>query len=155
MIKIKPKYFESVLCAILVPNTGLFISIIFTILSLIVKQETIVIRAILISYVAWFSLLFINLFITVLVRAKDKNVLVCTEKEIIYLGSSYKISDIVYCKYYSCKWYLLPIAAFPIYKEQLGGLIVFRFSSGEEVRIKIFYKDYLKFKKVIPDIVIK
>ena len=57
MVKIKLKLFESIVGAILLPNIGLFFTTLLLIISLIVKQEPIVYKGILISYIVCLSLM--------------------------------------------------------------------------------------------------
>ena len=51
MVKIKLKLFESIVGALLLPNIGLLFTMLLSIISLIVKQEPIVYKGILISYI--------------------------------------------------------------------------------------------------------
>lgn len=76
MVKIKLKLFESIVCAILLPNIGLFFTTVLFIISLIVKQEPIIYKGILISYIICLSLMFFTLVICFLVNKKvQKNLL--------------------------------------------------------------------------------
>ena len=71
MVKIKLKLFESVVGAILLPNIGLLFTTLLLIISLIVKQEPIVYKGILISYIVCLSLLIFTLVTCFLVNKKS------------------------------------------------------------------------------------
>ena len=153
MVKIKLNLFESIIGAILLPNIGLCITTILLIISLIVKQEPIVYKGILISYIACLSLMVLTITICFFVNKKSTKEFVLINDEIEFLNHRYSINQISFCEYYMCKWYALPIALF--YKQQAAGLITFKFNSGEKIQFKIFYKDYLKLKNKIQSIIVK
>ena len=153
MVKIKLKLFESIVGAIFLSNIVLFCTTLLFILSLIVKQEPIVYKGILISYIVCLSLLIFTLVICFLVNKKSTKEFVLNDNEIEFLNHKYLIDQVSYCEYYVCKWYALPIAI--IYKQQTAGLITFKFNSGEKIQCKIFYKDYLKLKNKFKNIIEK
>ncbi len=153
MVKIKLKLFESVVGAILLPNIGLLFTTLLLIISLIVKQEPIVYKGILISYIVCLSLMIFTLVICFLVNKKSIKEFVLKDSEIEFLNHKYQIDQVSSCEYYICKWYALPIAL--IYKQQAAGLIIFKFNSGEKIQFKIFYKDYLKLKNKFKNIIVK
>ena len=88
-----------------------------------------------------------------LLNRKSKKEFVLYDDRFKFLNREYLISQIISCKYYVCKWYAIPIAF--IYKQQAGGLIDMKLNTGEKVQFKVFYKDYLKLKNNIPNIVEK
>ena len=153
MVKIKLNLFESVVGAILLPNIGLFFTTLLLIISLIVKQEPIIYKGILISYIVCLSLMFITLIICFLVNKKSTKEFIINNNEIKFLNHMYLVDQVNFCEYYACKWYALPIAL--IYKQQTAGLITFKFNSGEKIQFKIFYKDYLKLKNKFKNIIVK
>lgn len=153
MVKIKLKLFESIIGAILLPNIGFSCTTVLLIISLIVKQAPIVYNGILISYIACLSLMIISLIICVLVNKKSTKEFILNNDEIEFLNNKYSINQIISCDYYVCKWYALPIAL--IYKQQAAGLIIFNLSCGKSIQFKLFYKDYLKLKNKIHNIVEK
>lgn len=153
MVKIKLKFFESIVGAILLPNIGLFFTTVLLIISLIVKQEPIIYKGILISYIVCLSLLFITLIICFLVNKKSTKEFIINNNEIKFFNHKYLVDQVYFCEYYACKWYALPIAL--IYKQQAAGLITFKFNSGEKIQFKIFYKDYLKLKNKFKNIIVK
>ena len=142
MVKIKMSLFESIVCAIILPNVGFILTTILLIISLIIKQDLIVYKGIIISYIICF-----------LVNEKSKKEFILCNGEITVFNHTYAITQISSCEYYVCKWYALPIVF--IYKQQVGGLIVFRFNNGKVIQFKILYKDYLKIKNEIHNIVLK
>ena len=152
MVKIKLKLFESIIGAILLPNIGLLFTTLLLIISLIVKQEQIVYKGILISYIVCLSLMIFTLVICFLANKKSIKEFVLKDSEIEFLNHTY-LTDLVSSCYYVCKWYALPIAL--IYKQQAAGLIIFKFNSGEKIQFKIFYKDYLKLKNKFKNIIVK
>lgn len=153
MVKIKLKLFESIVGAILLPNIGLFFTTLLLIISLIVKQEPIVYKEILISYIACISLMGLTITICFLLNQKSTKEFILNNNEIEFLNHRYGIDQISSCEYYVCKWYALPIAL--IYKQQAAGLITFKFNFGEKIQFKIFYKDYLKLKNKFKNIIEK
>lgn len=153
MVKIKLKLFESIVGAILLPNIGFCFTTIFLIISLIVKQDPIIYKGILISYIIFVSLMFITIVICFLVNKKSTKEFILNNNEIEFLNHKYGINQVSSCEYYVCKWYTLPIAI--IYKHQAAGLITFKFNSGEKIQFKIFYKDYLKLKNKFQNIIEK
>ena len=153
MIKIKLNLFESVIGAIFLPNIGLILTTLLLIISLIVKQESIVYKGIVVSYIICIFLMFASLIVCILVSKKSEKEFILNNEEFEFLHSKYSINQIIYCEYYMCKWYALPIAL--IYKQQAAGLITFKLISGEKIQFKIFYRDYLKLKNKIQNIVVK
>ena len=153
MVKIKLKLFESIVGAILLPNIGIFFTTVLLILSLIVKQEPIIYKGILISYTICFSLMLFTLAICLLANTKSTKEFVLNNKEIIFLDKKYEANQVCSCEYYVCKWYALPVAL--IYKQQAAGLITLKFNSDEKIQFKILYKDYLKLKNKIQNIILK
>ena len=67
MVKIKLNFFESVVGAILWPNIGYAFATAFLIISLIVNQEPIVYKMIVLAYIASTLLMVISLLICILV----------------------------------------------------------------------------------------
>ena len=153
MVKIKLKLFESIVGAVLLPNIGLFFTTLLLIISLIVRQELIVYKGILISYIVCLSLMIFTVVICFLVNKKSTKEFILKDNEIEFLNHTYLIDQVSSCEYYECKWYALPIAL--IYKQQVEGLIIFKFNSGEKIQFKIFYKDYLKLKNKFKNIIVK
>lgn len=153
MVKIKLKLFESIVGAVLLPNIGLFFTTLLLIISLIVRQEPIVYKGILISYIVCLSLMIFTVVICFLVNKKSTKEFILRDSEIEFLNHTYLIDQVSSCEYYECKWYALPIAL--IYKQQVAGLIIFKFNSGEKIQFKIFYKDYLKLKNKFKNIIVK
>ena len=153
MVKIKLKLFESIVGAILLPNIGLFFTTLLLIISLIIKQEPFIYKGILISYIACLSLMVLTIAICFLVNQKSTKEFILNGNEIKFLNRRYSINQMNYCEYYACKWYALPIAI--IYKQQVAGLITFKFNSGEKIQFKIFYKDYIKLKNKFKNIIVK
>lgn len=153
MVKIKLKLFESIVGAILFPNIGLFFTTILLIISLIVKQEPIVYKGILISYIACLSLMILTITICFFVNNKSTKEFVLINDEIEIFDHKYRIEQVISCEYYVCKWYALPIAI--IYKQQLAGLIIFKLDSDEKIQFKILYKDYQKIKNKFNNIIEK
>ncbi len=153
MIKVKLNLFESIVGAILFPNFGFLLTTIILIISLVREQEIIVYKGILISYAICLSLMILSLILCFLINHKSKKELILNNDEFIFLNNKYSITQICYAEYYVCKWYALPIA--PIYKQQAGGLITFKLDSGEKIQFKVLYKDYLKIKNIIQNIIEK
>ncbi len=153
MVKIKLNLFESIVGAILLPNIGIFFTTILLIISLIVKQDPIMYKDILVSYIICFSLLFFSISICLLANKRSTKEFVLNNNEIEYLNQKYEIDQVSSCEYYVCKWYALPIAI--IYKQQVAGLITIKFNSGEKIQFKILYKDYLKLKNKFKNIIVK
>ncbi|MBE5731014.1 MAG: hypothetical protein E7350_03605 [Clostridiales bacterium] len=155
MIKIKLHLFESIMCAIFLPNAGFVFTTILFIISLIVEQDPMVYIGLMISYIVCLSLMILLLIICYLVNRKSKKefILYCNNGEFEYKHHKYEVSQIEYCEYYSCKWYAIPIAF--IYKQQVAGMLGIKVNTGERIYLRIFYKDYLKLKNYIQNIVVK
>lgn len=153
MIKIKLNLFESILGAILFPNIGFAFTTLFLIISLIVKQKTIVYKSIIISYIICAFLMILIVTICFLANNKSAKEFILYDDRFIFLNHEYSIDKISYCEYYVCKWYAVPIAF--IYKQQAAGLITFRLNTGKKIQFKIFYRDYLKIRNKFQNINLK
>lgn len=153
MVKIKTNLFESIVGAIFIPNVGFVFTTVLLIISLIIKQDLIVYKGIIISYIICLLLIIVSVIICFLVNKNSKKEFILCNGEIKIFNQTYAIAQIISCEYYVCKWYALPIAF--IYKNQVGGLIVFRLNSGKMIQFKILYSDYLKIKNEIHNIVLK
>jgi hypothetical protein len=130
---------------------GLVVTTFLLIVSLIVKQDSIVYKGIAISYVVCFVLLILAIAFCIIINKESKRELVLCGEKFKFLKREYLIEQVISCKYYVCKWYAIPIAF--IYKQQAAGLIDIRFDTGERICFKILYKDYLKLKNSIQNIV--
>ena len=153
MVKIKLNFFESVVGAILLPNIGYAFATAFLIISLIVNQEPIVYKMIVLAYIANTLLMVISLLVCILLNKKSAKEVVISNEDINFLGRKYLIDQISSCEYYICKWYALPIAF--VYKQQVAGSFIIKFNSGKKIQFKIFYKEYLKLKEYLKGIVLK
>ena len=153
MIRIKLNLFESIVVATILPNGGFILTTIALIISLIVKQDRVVYKGIMISYIVCSVLLMFSVFICILVNSKSKKEFILYEDKFKFLDREYSIDQIRFCEYYVCKWYFVPIAF--IYKQQVGGLICIKLNTGEKIHFKIFYKDYLRLKNKIHNIIEK
>ena len=151
MIRIKLNLFESIVVAIMLPNMGFVATTFLSIVSLIVKQDPIVYKGIAISYVVCFVLLILAIAFCIFISKKSKRELVLCGERLKFLKREYSIEQVISCKYYVCKWYAMPIAF--VYKQQAAGLIDIKLNTGESIRFKILYKDYLKLKNSIHNIV--
>ena len=153
MLRIKLNFFESVVATLMLPNSGFIITTIVLIVSLIVKQKPIVYKGIVIAYIVCLIFAIFTLSICFIVNIKSKREFIIYNNKFQFLQHEYLIEQIHSCEYYVCKWYAIPIAF--IYKEQAAGLIDIRLNSGKKIQFKIFYKDYLKLKTHIKNIVEK
>ena len=153
MIKIKLKLFESIIGSLILPNIGFSFTTILLTISLIVRQEPIVYKGILFSYIVCLFLMIFGIVICFLINKNSTKEFILNNDEIKFLNRKYSINQVSYCEYYVCKWYALPVAI--IYKQQAAGLIIFKLDSGEKIQFKILYKDYLKLKNKIQNIIIK
>ena len=153
MIKIKVNLFESILAAIFLPNLGFVCLTLFLICSLIFGQESSDYTGILIAYISCLLLMILSLIICFVVNAMSSKVFILNNDEFEYLNRKYQTNEIRYCTYYECKWYTVPIAI--IYKQQRAGLIRFKLNSGQKILFRIFYRDYLKLKNSLPNIIVK
>ena len=153
MLKIKLKLFDSIVGAILLPNIGLGFTTVLLIISLIVKQDPIIYKGILVSYIVCLSLMFFTITLCFIANKNSTKEFILDNDEITFLNRKYPTGQVSSCEYYVCKWYALPIAL--IYKQQAAGLITFKFNSGEKIQFKVFYKDYLKLKNKIKGIIVK
>ena len=151
MVKIKLNFFESVVAILMLPNMGFVITTMILIVSLIVKQKTIVYKGIAISYLVCLFLGILIICVCFLVNVKSKKEFIIYDNKFEFLQHRYLIEQIISCEYYVCKWYAIPIAF--IYKEQAAGLIDIKLISGEKIQFKVFYNDYLKLKKHIVNII--
>lgn len=153
MIKIKTNLFESILAVILLPNLVLVLTTILLVISLIVEQETMVYQGIVIAYAVCFLALAVGVGICTIASKNSKRQFVVQNDSFQYLNRTYLLEQIEACEYYVCKWYFIPIAF--IYKEQVAGLIRFKLNTGDTIQFRIFYKDYLKLKNTIKNILEK
>lgn len=152
MFKIKLNLFEGVFLATVLPNIGLIFTTLALIISLIKEQKEVVYKGIIWAYVVCLLLLVISLSICFFINKKSKKEVVFYEKYMAYINEKVNYNAIIYCEYYVCKWYAIPLAY--IYKQQMGGLIIIETNNGKKYSFKIFYKDYLKIRKLIENIVL-
>jgi len=131
----------------------LFFTTLLLIISLIVKQEPIVYKGILISYIVCLLLMVLTITICFFANKKSTKEFILFNDEIEIFHNKYRIEQVSFCEYYVCKWYALPIAL--IYKQQAAGLMTFKLNSGEKFQFKIFYKDYKKIKNKFNNIIEK
>ena len=82
MIRIKVNLFESICCAILFPNIGLIITTFLFSISLIHKQDPIVYKALLISYIMCTLLMILSLLLCILINKKSKKEFVVSKRKI-------------------------------------------------------------------------
>lgn len=153
MIKIKLNLFESIIGAIFLPNIGIFLTTTLLVICLIVKEKSFIYKEILISYIICFSLMLFLIIICLMANKKSTKEFVMDNNKIKFFDKEYETSQIRYCEYFVCKWYELPIAWF--YKQERASLITFKFNSGEKIQFKLLYKDYLKIKDKIQNIILK
>lgn len=153
MIKIKLNLFEGIAACTILPNLGFIFTSIILIFSLISNQVTIVYKGVLISYISCLLLLLLTISICILCNKKSKKEFILCGNKFEFLQKEYFIDQIAYCEYYVCKWYAIPIIF--VYKQQVGGLINIKLKTGEKIQFKVFYKDYIKLKNVIHNIIEK
>ena len=153
MVRIKLDFFESVVGTLMLPNIGFVFTTMSLIISLIVEQDPIVYKGIAISYMICLILSIFMVSVCFLVNVRSKKEFIIYDDKFEFLQSKYLIEQISYCEYYVCKWYAIPIAF--VYKQQAAGLIDIKLNTGEKIQFKIFYRDYLKLKKYIQNIVEK
>ena len=153
MLRIKLNWFESIVVAIILPNIVFLFTTIILILSLIVEQKTIVYTGILISYVSCLVLLILSILIVFLFNKNSKKEFILYDDKFRFLQHEYWLNQISLCEYYVCRWYAIPIAF--VYKQQVAGLLYIKLNTGEKIQFKIFFKDYLRLKKIINNIIEK
>lgn len=146
MVKIKLGLFEGIACCTILPSIVLFFTIILSAISVIVPQQDIVYIALIASLISSVLLLALSLLVCRIIYQKSTRELrVSTvDKTFQINGKVYYLADVKYCKYYVCKWYFLPFLI--LYKQGNGGMIDITFVSGEHVKIKVLYRDYLKLR---------
>ena len=149
-MKIKLNLFEGIVMCTIFPNIGFIFTTLFFLISLIFKQKPIVYKAIAISYVICLLFLLLSMAICYMVNNKSEKEFVLLNDRFVFLKEQFYTSQITSCKYYVCKWYAVPIAF--LYKQQLAGLIEIKLNTGKTLKMKIFYKDYIKLKQLINNI---
>ena len=147
MVKIKLNLFESVFGCILIPCIALCFNTIILIISLFVKQQKEVYIAIILVYIFSILSLFVFLILCFAFVRKSKNEIIFNEDTFIFQDKIFYLENISQCKYYVCKWYLLPLAF--IAKSEQAGLIQIKMNNNEKIRFKVLYKDYKKIKRFI------
>lgn len=150
MIKIKLNLFESIAGATLLPNIGFVFTTLLLSISLIINQDPIVFKGLIIAYIVCFALLFLTISICILANKNSKKEFVLYDGRFEFLNRKYLTNQIISCEYYACKWYAIPIAF--VYKQQAAGLFSITLNTGEKIQFKIFYKDYKKIKNKIQNI---
>ena len=151
MVKINLNLFDHIVTCTIIPNVGVIFTTLFLIVSLFVQQKPIVYTVIGISYLIFALLLIIPILLCVIISPKNNNMLILNSSVFIIFGKTYDYDQITWSKYYVCKWYAMPIIF--IYKKQLGGLFEMRLKNGEKIKFKIVYRDYLKLKSKINNII--
>ena len=144
MLKIKLNLFESVLGCILFPCGALFLNTIILVISLFVKQKREVYNTIALVYVISILTLVILLMLCFIFIKKSKNEITFDEDTFVFQNKTFYLENISHCKYYVCKWYLLPLAF--IAKSEQAGLVEIRMNNNEKIRFKVLYKDYKKIR---------
>ena len=150
MLKIKLNLFESVMCCILIPNTVLFFNTILLIISLFVKQQQKIYDTMIMVYIISILSLIILLFLCFTFIKKSKSEIIFNEDTFVFHNKEFYLEDISHCKYYVCKWYLLPLAF--IAKSEQAGLVEIRMNNNEKIRFKVLYKDYKKIKHFVRNV---
>ena len=151
MLKIKTNLFETVLVCSLLPNLILVFNTFLLTISIFVPQEDIVYKAIILSYICCIGLFLILLLMYLLITKYGKKQIIFFEQDFEYENKKYKLEEIYSCEYYVCKWYAIPFVF--LYKQQMAGLLEIRLKSCKKIQFRIFYKDYLKLKKYLHNIV--
>lgn len=152
-MKIYINLFEKIFCCTLFPFTMCIIDTIVLVISIIQPQEKRVYCGIALVYIISLLILVLSLGIVYFIEKRCGKKMIINNGKIELDDTSYLIDDITSCVYYSCKWYLIPFLV--LYKRQVGGLIEIKFVDNSSIKEKIFYKDYLKLKEVIKDIILK
>lgn len=154
MTKIKLNLCEGIQICTVFPNVGLICTTLFLIFTLISKQDKVVYIGIGISYLVCIALLVISLIICFIVNKNSKKELILNDDTFTIFNRTYNYNQIVSCKYYVCKWYDF---VFPIFYfcGREGGLIEIKLQTVGKIRFKVLYRDYLKIKLKIPNIVEK
>ena len=80
-------------------------------------------------------------------NSNNKNILILKEKTFVIFQKEYEYSQVIFARYYVCKWYNIPFIYF--YKQQLGGLFEIKLDNSKQIKFKILYRDYLKLKEKI------
>lgn len=153
MLKIKLNLFESICGAVFLSNIGYFSITMILIIALIGQNDALVYKGIFTAYIICLSLMVFAIAVCFLANIKSKREFILYDDSFEYIGKKYLINQISYCEYYVCKWYSIPIIF--IYKQQVGGLFTIKLDTGLKINLNIFYKDYLKLKNKIPNIIVK
>lgn len=96
----------------------------------------------------------LSLLLCILINKKSKKEFVVYGDKFEYLNRKFLISQIIYCEYYVCKWYAIPIVML-FYKQQWGGMLHLKLNTGKKIEFRILYSDYKKLIGKIPNIVEK
>ncbi len=81
------------------PNIGLLFTTLLLIISLIVEQEPIVYKRILISYIVCLSLMVLTIAICFLTNHKSTKEFILNDSEIEFLNHKYQIEQVSSCEY--------------------------------------------------------
>ncbi len=147
MIKIKLNLFEGIFLSSIIPTFGFVFNTFILILCLFKRQDDIVYKCIMLSYIAYLFMFMLFTFICyMIIRIKKKELIIFDDK-LSFSDKTYDINDISYCEYCKCKWYFIPILY--VYKQQSGGLFTIRFYNGKKISFRIFYSDFVKIKNAI------
>ena len=151
MVKINLKLFDDLVACTILPSIGLFFTTLFLIVSLIIKQKTIVYIIIAISYLICILLLLLSILLCLIINQNRKKDLILNNRNFVIFNEMYDYDQILWSQYHVCKWYAIPIAY--IYKQQVGGLFEMRLKNGKKIKFKVLYCDYRKLKNSINNII--
>lgn len=149
MIKIKLNLFAGVACCFSLLSAGFIFATLLLIVA-IIGQDEYGLLTVLKIYAVCISLFVVLLLLFLTCIHNTKKCLIVTDKIFKVNGFTYDLNSIIYCEYYVCKWYAMPILYF--YKQEMGGSFNIKMSNGEEFHFYIMYHDFLKIKRYIKNI---
>ncbi len=146
--KIRPYLFELVCGFTLICNVSLIFVCCIGVFTIVnnnnLKYFMISVNVMIVIILSSIFIILVSLFVS---KNSKKNIVI-DNNVLAYNGEKYDCSCLSF-KYYSCKWYAIPI--FYIYKSERGGLIEISYNAERIMVFKGFYSDYLKLKNVIKD----
>lgn len=146
-VKVKFNLIEHYFCCILFPIAAIMFATFMLIWELFSDIDLKFINGLVIFYICCICLAIINFIVCLCVSKNTKKYAIFYE-EYFFINEtkeSYNYNDIGKCKYYICKWYMIPF--WYIYKMQAGGLFEIITTSNKKIEFQILYKDFKKIKE--------
>ena len=99
------------MCTIL-PSLIFYINTLLLIISLFHNQNPLIYKIIVILYILCILIMGISMLLCFIANSNNKNILILKEKTFVIFQKEYEYSQVIFARYYVCKWYNIPFIYF-------------------------------------------